>query len=197
MAKLQEGYRVGRWTLVRDTGERKHGQAIWHCRCDCGNEKDVIAGVLRRGKSKSCGCLRESVKRTHGMYQTPIHRVWSNMIQRCHNPKNTAYHNYGARGIKVCRRWRESFEAFYSDVGDLPFEGAQLDRINNDLDYAPDNVRWVTASENLSNKRNSVYLEYQGETLTIMGWSKKLGIPYSTIRQRYNRGKPIDEVLRK
>ena len=147
------GARFGRWTVVKEEG-RKHGQICWLCKCDCGNEKSIASAVLRKGKSKSCGCYREQVKTTHGMYQTPIHRVWSNMIQRCTNPKNKAYHNYGGRGIKVSDRWR-SFEAFYQDMGDVPFEGAQIDRQNNDLGYSKDNCRWVTRSENLMNTRRN------------------------------------------
>jgi hypothetical protein len=189
------GQRFGKWTVVRQDG-RKSGQIGWFCKCDCGSTKTVAGAVLRKGKSRSCGCYRKSVKTTHGMYQTPIHRVWSNMIQRCHNPKDTAYHNYGARGIAVCDRWRGAFEAFYTDVGDIPFVGAELDRVNNDLGYNLDNVRWVTCSENQLNTRRTVKLTLNGKTQAIMQWSRELGIPHSTIRARLKAGKSAEEALK-
>lgn len=195
--KNLSGQKFGKWTVLGATDERKHGQVTWHCRCECGNEKVLVGRVLTLGKSKSCGCYREEVKTTHGMYQTPIHRVWSNMIQRCHNSENTQYHNYGAIGIKVCDRWRNSFEAFYQDVGDVPFKGAQLDRVNNDLGYSPNNVRWVTREENLNNTRRNRLVEYDGETLTLMQWHRKTGIPYATLRQRLNSGWKPSRILGK
>jgi hypothetical protein len=190
------GKRFGKW-VVEGQAFIKNNAVFWNCKCDCGGAKTVNGKVLRNGKSKSCGCYREDIKKTHGMYQTPIHRVWSNMIQRCHNPKNTAYHNYGARGIKVCDRWRNSFEAFYQDVGDVPFEGAQLDRVNNDLDYSPSNFKWVTREENLNNTRINRTITHDGETLTLMQWHRKTGIPYSTLRQRLNSGWETSKILGK
>jgi len=145
--------KFGRWTVVGKSEIRKHGQVCWNVECECGGVSVIRGAVLRKGKSKSCGCYRVEAKKTHGMYQTPIHRVWSNMIQRCENPNNTAYRNYGARGIRVCDRWNKSFEAFYQDMGNVPFKGAQLDRTNNDMGYSKQNCRWVTQSENLANRR--------------------------------------------
>lgn len=191
------GKRFGKWVVVQEVAERKHGQVCWLCKCDCGNEKVLVGAVLRKGKSKSCGCYREAVKRTHGMYQAPIHRVWSNMIQRWYNPKNKVYHNYGGRGIVVCDRWRTSFEAFYQDVGDVPFEGAQLDRINNDLGYLKDNVHWATSSENLNNTRRTRYITHEGKRLSVSQWARELGIPRRTIAARWDSGKPPEVALAK
>lgn len=85
----------------------------------------------------------------HGMSHTAIYHVWHTMKARCHNPKSASYQHYGARGIKVCDRWRESFENFLADMGDRP-EGHSLDRIDTDSDYSPDNCRWLPKAENLA-----------------------------------------------
>jgi len=88
----------------------------------------------------------------HGMSGTRVYKLWCNIIDRCENENTPDYVRYGGRGIYMCRKWRSSFMAFYNDVGDPPFEDAQLDRIDNDDGYKPDNVRWVDNLENCNNR---------------------------------------------
>lgn len=90
----------------------------------------------------------------HGMYRIPEYKTWHNMKQRCCNEKANAYHRYGGRGISVCESWKNSFKSFYADMGNKPFKGAQIDRIDNDGDYEPSNCRWVTHKENCQNRSN-------------------------------------------
>ena len=151
------GQRFGRLIAIEPIEERKDTHIIWRCLCDCGNECFVKSSRLINGATKSCGCFarEQSSKRatTHGISGTPIYKIWASIIYRCENPNCPAYKNYGGRGIKICERWRKSFEAFYADVGDPP-KGKSFDRYpNNDGDYEPTNWRWATASEQVANSR--------------------------------------------
>jgi len=163
-ADVVPGLRFGRWTLVREvtTGARYRRRAIF--RCDCGSEQERDISDVRTGHSLSCGCYgrEESVRRftTHGERsrdivggQTPEYLAWLAMKARCRNVNNSSYSNYGGRGIRVCDRWCESFEAFLTDVGRKPTPTHSLDRINNDGNYEPGNVRWATRHEQRVNQR--------------------------------------------
>lgn len=153
--------RYGRWVVLERADTKSYGDAMWLCRCDCGTERVVMGNSLRRGTSKSCGCLSAEIARSrmtgaknylkHGHSGTKIYAIWSAMKQRCYNPDNDSYLRYGARGITVCDAWRESFETFYADVGDAP-EGLTLDRIDNDGNYEPGNIRWATRQQQADNK---------------------------------------------
>jgi hypothetical protein len=158
-ARQYAGKRFGRLVALGPVGKNPfHGGIVWQCRCDCGNTVNVAAGNLGNGTTKSCGCLRSSNKScvTHGMSRSPIYKTWQSRNRRCTNPKNPRYSDYGGRGISVCAEWAESFEAFYSHVSALPFfgvKGRTLDRIDNDGNYEPGNVRWATKSEQRRNSR--------------------------------------------
>lgn len=126
-----------------------------------------------------------------------LHCVWVSMKQRCHNEKSTGYHNYGGRGIKVCERWLDSFENFLADMGPRPSRQHQLDRIDNDGPYSPQNCRWATRSEQLRNTRRSCYLTFNGQTLHIIEWAARLGVEAGALRARLRRGWSVKKTLTK
>lgn len=159
------GYRYGRLVVVERASNDRHGETRWVCRCDCGEVAVVRRGNLRSGNTKSCGCLHRqrsaAAHRTHGRKGDPIYQVWWNMVQRCTNPNNPRWEYYGGRGITVCDRWM-TFENFYEDIGerppDLPERTGKraywsLDRIDNDSNYEPGNVRWATPVQQRANRR--------------------------------------------
>lgn len=126
---------------------------------------------------------------------SPTYRSWSKMINRCHNPRNEMFHLYGGRGIEVCQRWRQSFKNFLDDMGDRP-KGKTIDRYpNNDGNYEPGNCRWATPQEQMDNSRRSKMLTYEGISLSIRGWAKKLGVTHTGIRYRLNLGWSIGQIV--
>lgn len=150
-----QGEKFGRLTVIGFAYVNKYGCSVWKCRCDCGTELEAIGYKLRNGHTTSCGCSRKH----HGKSGTKLHNVWANMKYRCNNENMPYYKDYGGRGIKVCDEWQNSFQAFYDYVSKLPHfgeEGYSLDRINNDGNYEPNNVRWATQKEQNTNRRRAV-----------------------------------------
>src|SRR3954470_12920083 len=180
------GHRYSRLLVIGPKSVvKKH--AMWMCGCDCGTEKLVALSALRQGLTVSCGCHRNEVtvarSTTHGLTAEPEYRVWTLMRQRCENPRFPKYSDYGGRGISVCERWQH-FESFYVDMGPRPTPDHEVDRIDNDGPYAPENCRWATRTENCNNKRTNRFIEYGGERLTLAEWSRRTGIHYATLFRR-------------
>lgn len=160
MSKIKRdlvGERFGYLTVVERANPSATGMVRWLCRCECGTTKLIQGSSLTNGYTKSCGCHRNDNKRRHGHHtntgKTGEYNSWCGMKQRCYNPGATQYKDYGGRGITVCERWRDSFENFLLDVGPSPGPGYSIDRINNDGNYEPGNVRWATAKEQAVNRR--------------------------------------------
>ena len=196
------GQKFGRLTVIERAENSKQRRAQWFCKCDCGNSIVVRSAELLRGNTHSCGCFKKQriseTHTTHGMKGTKIYRIWCGMIQRCTNPNNPKYKDYGERGIKVCERWL-NFENFYEDISKLLHFGEKcysLDRINNNGNYEPSNLRWATSKMQCRNKSNNRLVEYEGNLITLTEASELSGINYGTLRSRYKQGDRGDKLFR-
>lgn len=187
--------RFGRWAVIGYAGKNKHGESTWHCRCDCGTTRVVRGRDLASGHSRSCGCLCREITTTHGMTGSPEYKSWTGIIKRCTNPNYPNYNYYGGRGITLCKRWRDSFEAFLSDVGPRPSPNHSIDRIDNDGNYEKSNCRWATRIEQQRNSRQNHLITFQGKTRCVAEWAELYGINCTTLRMRLNRGWSIERAF--
>jgi hypothetical protein len=196
--------RFGRLTVVaeapRIVSPSGFAALAAHVRCDCGVEKVVRAGDLKNGYSESCGCLQRELtavkiadrSRTHGMAAQGItageYKIWGGMKQRCSNPKAASYPRYGGRGITVCARWSDSFEAFMEDMGPRPSDDHSIERENNDGNYEPSNCRWATRTEQARNRKGNTAVTIAGRTQTVIAWAEEAGSDPMTIYARLRKG---------
>lgn len=186
------GQRFGAWVVVRLHADPAKVVVL----CDCGRtERSVRLYDLTHGKSLMCRRCSVSVSKTsHGAAPygntSPEYNTWVHMIQRCHNPKNKDYKNYGGRGIEVCEMWRESFEAFLLMVGKRPTLQHTIERIDSNGNYEPGNVRWATRAEQNVNTRSNVKLTIDGVTQTVSEWSRdpRCTVSMFTVYKRLDRG---------
>jgi hypothetical protein len=124
-----------------------------------------------------------------------LYRCWTNIKQRCLNSNSQAYSNYGARGIKIYPLWEHDFNSFASYVGDRPSKKHSLDRIDNDRNYEPGNLRWATKAEQTRNSRRTRLFTYNNETRTLKEWSTVVGIPYKTLKSRLQKKWTIESLF--
>lgn len=181
MARLMEGSKFGHLTVFA-LSKILDKRSYWNCKCKCGTIKEIRRDNLVSGKTKSCGCYNISSHKTHGMKGTSTYKSWGAMKGRCLRKTDHAYNYYGAKGIKVCDRWLK-FENFYIDMGKKP-EGKTLDRINNNGNYELSNCRWADWETQNNNTSRNRFIICNGITLTISQWSRKIGIPLSTLYSR-------------
>ena len=237
---MKIGDRFGRLLVLEPRQAGCINKRKWLCKCDCGSIKVIRERMMKRGQVRSCGCLRKEMMTVHGKSRTTLYRRWQSMLDRCNNKACKLYHRYGGRGITVCERWKSNFDNFLADMG-APSPGMELDRINNDGNYEPNNCRWATKKENNRNKEYHRYVEtpsgrmtaaeaaerfgltavtmaarsirgltgaelvapapdpstitWNGKTLSILGWSKQLGISKYVIRGRIKHGWTAEEAL--
>lgn len=178
----------------------KH-ESNWLCQCECGNIVEVLGYSLKSGHTKSCGCLHEenlkTVAITHGDSYSKLYGVYTSIIDRCYNPNNKRFKDYGGRGIIVCDEWKDSYLNFKTWAIFSGYkEGLSIDRENNDLGYNPSNCRWVTRIVQQNNMRRNHIVEYNGQSKTIAEWSRELNIKYDKLWKSIKKGLSIEDILK-
>lgn len=208
------GLRYGRLLVISYHSPGENGGSRWLCRCDCGNEAKVIGSNLRSGSTRSCGCLalecasrmgsnpqfvrkraEQAVRHGHkrkGRISVE-YKTWLGMKRRCYDAKCKDYPNWGGRGIKVCDRWRDSFETFLLDMGSRPPGRYSIDRIDPDKDYSPDNCRWATLEQQgAQHRRGLTTIVIDGlQFSSIADACRHFGVNLTTAHERIKAGVPI------
>lgn len=185
------GLRFGRLLVIERVGKK------WRCVCDCGAESFALSHLLRKGKKRSCGCLRrETTSKTHskhGKCDSSIYSRWHHMIRRCTDSSHRTFKHYGGRGIKVCERWR-TFENFYADMGDPP-DGLTLERKDVNGDYCPENCVWASQKTQTRNQRRTLMANINGEKKSVRDWCDMLGLNSGSVTSRIQRGWSAEKAI--
>lgn len=201
---VQVGDVVGTLVLLSTYFERDgngRNRRFWICRCNvCGLERPVYSHILKSFVGKPCKCTR-------GTSDTPEYGIWQAMLTRCYNPKSISYPLYGARGIVVCQRWRESSNAFLIDMGQRPTDDHSIDRIDSSGGYTcgkcdecrehghPANCRWATSDVQHRNQKSNRYYTHDDQTLVLTDWARLIGIDAETLSGRLERGWTFEKTI--
>ena len=172
------GQKFNKLTAIKYAGSEK-----WLFECECGKQIVKTASDVKRGKTISCSriCTTGNPSK-HSLYQT-----WDGIKKRCYQENATGYNNYGARGIKMCDEWKNSFWKFVKDMGEKPFKACTIERLDNNKDYCKNNCVWASSKEQAENRRNNIYIIYKNETYTLYTLCKLLNLKHSTIYWRIKK----------
>lgn len=202
MTKLIDlaGQKFGKLTVIKLYSKKP---TKWLCKCICGVETVVDTRNLISGHTKSCGCSRHKTpsNATHKLRQHKLYNVWNGIKQRCNNPNNNRYKDYGGRGISICKEWNDNFKSFYDWAyangynENAEYGKCTIDRINVNGNYEPNNCRWIDIKTQSNNRRNNHLITYNGEAKTIAEWSRILNIKRTTILERLNKKWEISKVF--
>lgn len=194
------GQKFGRLVVLKENGRSNKGEKVYECKCDCGNVVNVPSSYLRSKWTQSCGCLqRDRAKEAstiHGDTYSSLYSRYKHILWRCNNPKSKDYQNYGGRGITVCKEWENDYQSFKKWSLENGYEEhLTIDRIDVNGNYEPNNCRWVSLLEQENNRRDSVYLSFNGLTKTASQWARILEIKPSRLYYMKRKGKSDDEIF--
>lgn len=194
------GKKFGRLTVIK-LADTVKGHLRWYCKCDCGKEHIAYGSSLKNGGTTSCGCYKtENAKKLYSSVRQKdkhLYAIWNGIKQRCQNSNHKSYSNYGGRGIRICNEWASKYETFYYWAINTGYKkGLEIDRIDNNGNYEPNNCRWVDRKTQANNKRNVVLYTIKGITKSLPQWCKEYNQDYYLVRQRvYKLGWSIEDAL--
>lgn len=193
------GQGFGFLTVVGYAGSNKNGKSLVKCTCDCGNNTICLLGHLKNGNTKSCGCI--ALKNKYKAIKNDVNyklivRRHQCILDRCYCNKHHAYKNYGGRGIIMCAEWKNDFVSFFNWCIENGFKkDLDIDRIDNNGNYEPDNCRFVTRRENTNNRRNTILIEIDGVTNPLSEWADISGLNYGLLLDRLDYGWGVKDLL--
>lgn len=195
------GKKFGMLTCVCIGEKDKSGKTQWNVFCECGAKKLVRLNDLRSNKVTSCGCKRIALSKKHGLHSHELYMTWYGMIERCRNSNHVGFLRYGGSGIDVCERWAESINNFIDDMGERPSKLHTLDRIDNTKGYSKENCRWATKKEQSRNRKDNVYVVYNGINILLKDLSELKNINYQVLHRRlfisgWDIEKSINEIVK-
>ena len=197
------GKKFGRLTVI-ERGSNLGDNVRWHCVCECGNHTLSHTSSLTSGRTKSCGCLsREKFVQSrlkHGKTKTKIYQTWTGMKKRCFAKSYEHYDCYGGRGITVCDEWlgENGFVNFYNwAISNGYAEDLEIDRIDTNGNYCPENCRWVSRTYQVRNRRTTILLEHNNEKKTLKEWCQIYQVDYKLAHQRYKKGWNFERIFSK
>ena len=193
--------KVFNYLAVEKLLERKssNGSRYWQCACVCGEITEVRADCLKNNSVLSCGCIKKHPQHNaskHGLTHTPEYSTWQALKARCNNPNSKRFYSYGGRGIAVSIEWENSFETFLHDMGLRPSDTHSIERVDVNKGYSKDNYVWATRLEQANNTRSNRPITYNGETLNLSQWARKVSIPVTTLLNRLDtRHMTVEEAF--
>ena len=200
--KIQVGDKFGRLTVTNLNSDIVKNNIKHECVCECGTIKNIRGDYLKNGNTVSCGCFRkkfnfDTINKNKNENEYLEYKAFQSMKQRCLNPNNKSYKNYGGRGIKICERWmeRNGFNNFIEDMGHKPSAKHSIDRMNNDEDYSPENCRWTTQAEQMRNTSKTLNITFRNKTQCLKDWCQELNINYHKAHDRFKAGNSIEDIL--
>lgn len=193
MHKDLSGKRFGRLLVIERDFSKNSRKSYWICKCDCGTVKSIRGDGL--GTVKSCGCLKKeqdlknfNIKNNHNKTRHIAFSIWNAMMNRCENPKNRAYDNYGGRGISVCQEWHD-VNVFCKWMDDNGFQkGLTVERIDVNGNYEPNNCELIPRGQQAWNTRKTLYVEVNGEKIPVAETARRLGLNPQLVWHRWKRG---------
>lgn len=174
------------FSILRESKRTKNGERRWTVRCVCGRRVDWTKRQLQR--NKSCGCMQSELATkqltTHGLSGSKIYNVWHHMLSRCNNERNKSWPRYGGRGIRVCARWTNSFQAFADDMLPTYRDGLTIERKNNNKGYSKGNCVWVPLEMQAKNRSTTQRMQTPWGPMIAADCARKIGIGHSGLRKR-------------
>ena len=194
------GQKFNRLTIIGYDGVNNDHKMLAKCKCDCGNIHIATLRDIKNGHVKSCGCLQKEIARNRFLIDNRtderLYTIYTNMKARCYNVDSPNYKNYGGRGIIICKEWLNDYTLFKTwSLNNGYNDDLTIDRINVNGNYEPSNCRWVDIKTQCNNKRNTIYITYNGQTHTITEWADIYHVNRKKIAYRYYKGYPVNQIF--